>query len=231
MSAPFDRDVAFRANGLDFWTCTFADPTKAANRLLLEHRGHVFSIAPAIAGFTERVDRSDAVRSTGGAAASPSRRSLRRLMLNAVRFAALALLLSCGPVQAAEPTPADAVRSMLHFQQDAWNRADIDAFMSGYWHDDSIRFAGGDAFRYGWQATIDRYRKTYPDAATMGRLDFDLLEVRELSPAVVYVFGTWHLARAQDPAGKAPHGLFTLIVEKKDDAWVITRDHTSAAAE
>jgi len=161
----------------------------------------------------------------------PARGSLRAWSSHGLRCAAFAIVVACFAAEAAAAAPADEVRALLGFQQDAWNRADIDAFMTGYWHDDSIRFAGGDAFRYGWQATIDRYRKTYPDAATMGRLDFDLLEVRELSPMVVYVFGKWRLTRAQDAAGKAPHGLFTLIVEKKDGAWVITRDHTSAAAE
>jgi hypothetical protein len=63
----------------------------------------------------------------------------------------------------------------------------------------------------------------------MGNLDFKLLEVRELSPTVVYVFGQWHLTRANETPDKAPHGLFTLIVEKKGRRWVVTRDHTSAA--
>jgi uncharacterized protein (TIGR02246 family) len=122
----------------------------------------------------------------------------------------------------------NAVRRLLYEQQADWNRGDIDAFMRGYWKDGSIRFAGGDAFRLGWQATIDRYRKTYPDAKAMGRLDFDLVEVRELAPTVVYVFGKWHLTREGEAAEKAPHGLFTLIVEKKGRRWVVTRDHTSA---
>ena len=101
--------------------------------------------------------------------------------------------------------------------------------MQGYARSDAIRFAGGDRFNYGWQATLDSYRKGYPDAAAMGKLDFDLVEVRELSPAVVYVFGKWRLTRANEAADKAPHGLFTLIVEKTNGTWAITRDHTSAA--
>ena len=63
----------------------------------------------------------------------------------------------------------------------------------------------------------------------MGKLDFDLLEVRELSASVVYVFGQWRLTRTTDAAGAGPHGLFTLIVENKDGRWVVTRDHTSSA--
>jgi uncharacterized protein (TIGR02246 family) len=144
-------------------------------------------------------------------------------------IAGLALCLLALSALSAETDATRAARRLLAEQQADWNRADIDAFMRGYWKDESIRFAGGDSFRYGWQATIDRYRKTYPDAAAMGNLDFKLLEVRELSPTVVYVFGQWHLTRAHDAPDKAPHGLFTLIVEKKGKRWVVTRDHTSAA--
>ncbi len=54
--------------------------------------------------------------------------------------------------------------------------------------------------------------------------------MRELSPNAVYVFGRWNLTRADEAEDKAPHGLFMLIVERKDGSWVITRDHTSAAS-
>jgi uncharacterized protein (TIGR02246 family) len=129
----------------------------------------------------------------------------------------------------ANTAATNAVRRLLYEQQADWNRGDIDAFMRGYWKDESIRFAGGDSYRYGWQATIERYRKTYPDPKAMGRLDFKLVEVREMAPTIVYVFGEWHLAREGEAAEKAPHGLFTLIVEKKGRRWYVTRDHTSAA--
>lgn len=130
---------------------------------------------------------------------------------------------------AAETNATSAARALLSTQRDAWNRADIDAFMKGYWRSEDIRFASGDAFKYGWQATLNGYKKAYPDSAAMGKLDFDLVEVRELNPVLVYVFGKWHLTRTDEAKDNAPHGLFTLIVERKNGAWVITRDHTSAA--
>jgi uncharacterized protein (TIGR02246 family) len=122
-----------------------------------------------------------------------------------------------------------AVRKVLAVQNEAWNRGDLEGFMQGYWKSDEIRFAGGDSFRNGWMATLKSYQKGYPDAAAMGKLGFDPLEVRELSPDIVYVFGKWKLTRVNEAPEKAPHGLFTLIFERKDGAWVITRDHSSAA--
>ena len=148
-------------------------------------------------------------------------------MKRLLSFILLSLVAVCAC--AAEPASVIAARNLLEVQRNAWNRADIDGFMQGYWRSPDLRFAGGDAYRNGWQETIDRYRKTYPDAAAMGHLDFDLVEVRELSPVAVFVFGKWSLRRDQDAPGKAPHGLFTLLVEQKDGQWVVTRDHTSAA--
>jgi uncharacterized protein (TIGR02246 family) len=139
------------------------------------------------------------------------------------------LFLVCHVALAADTAATSAARNVLATQKEAWNRGDIDGFMQGYARSDTIRFAGGDRFNYGWQATLDSYRKGYPDAAAMGKLDFDLVEVRELTPDVVYVFGKWRLSRANEPADKAPHGLFTLIVERADGVWAVTRDHTSAA--
>jgi uncharacterized protein (TIGR02246 family) len=139
------------------------------------------------------------------------------------------VLLVAVPAPAAETSATNAVRNVLAVQKEAWNRGDIGGFMQGYWNSDDIRFAGGGDFKYGWSATLKGYQKAYPDAAAMGKLSFDLIEVREISPEVVYVFGKWRLTRANEADDKAPHGLFTLIVERKDGAWVITRDHTSSA--
>ena len=140
------------------------------------------------------------------------------------------LLLSLAlPASAAETPATTAARSVLAAQNEAWNRGDLEGFMQGYWKSDEVRFAGGDSFRNGWLATLNSYRKGYPDAAAMGKLNFDLLEVREVGPEVVYAFGKWRLTRANEAPEKAPHGLFTLILERKDGAWVITRDHSSAA--
>jgi len=139
------------------------------------------------------------------------------------------MMLFCQVALAADTAATTAARNVLAAQKDAWNRGDIDGFMQGYARSDTIRFAGGDRFNNGWQATLDSYRKGYPDAAAMGKLDFDLVEVRELAPDVVYVFGKWHLSHAGEAADKAPHGLFTLILERINGIWAVTRDHTSAA--
>jgi len=117
----------------------------------------------------------------------------------------------------------DAVLKVLHTQEEAWNRGDIDAFMQGYWHSDSLVFVGKTAPVYGWQQTLDRYKRGYPDKAAMGQLTFTIIKVDVLDANNAFVLGGWHLKREKDEPG----GYFTLWFRKINGAWVIVCDHTS----
>ncbi len=115
---------------------------------------------------------------------------------------------------------------MLNQQAAAWNRGDIDGFMARYAPLADLRFASGGNVTRGWQPTLERYKKSYPDHATMGTLTFSELEVTVLAPDAAIVFGHWALQREKD----APHGLFTLTFKKFTAGWRIIQDHTSIAA-
>ncbi len=138
--------------------------------------------------------------------------------------------LGCQEVPPPEAFNADAeeaaIRAVLQQQEEAWNRGDIDAFMRGYLQTDSLRFASGGTEQRGWQATLDRYYRTYPDRAAMGTLTFDLRDIRLLTPRWAVVFGGYQLERAED----RPFGLFTLLFEKRSEGWTIVHDHTSAGS-
>jgi ketosteroid isomerase-like protein len=127
----------------------------------------------------------------------------------------------------AAPDPAVARRDIaqvLAEQSAAWNKGDIANFMAGYWRSDSLVFIGSKGLTYGWQPTLDNYRKTYGDAAKMGQLDFSQLHITPLSDDVAQVVGHWHLARPQ--AGDL-QGQFLLIFRQLDGKWVIVADHSS----
>ena len=66
----------------------------------------------------------------------------------------------------------EAIVKVLDDQRIAWNKGDIEGFMQGYWKSDSLVFVGKSAPVYGWQSTIDRYKKTYPGKAGMGEAYF-----------------------------------------------------------
>ena len=78
------------------------------------------------------------------------------------------------------------IRTLIEEQRLAWNTGDKEKFMQTYWQSDSLMFIGKSGVTYGWQQTLDNYKKGYPDTAAMGKLDFDLLEVKRLS--VMYFF-------------------------------------------
>ncbi len=59
---------------------------------------------------------------------------------------------------AAQESP---VKQVLLQQQAAWNRHDLEAFMAGYWNSPELTFFGAKKTS-GWQATLDRYRKSLP---------------------------------------------------------------------
>ena len=115
------------------------------------------------------------------------------------------------------------VRDLLVRQTKEWNKGNIPAFMNTYWKSDSLMFIGKTGITYGWQKTLDNYKKNYPDAAAMGKLKFDLLEVKRLSSGYFFVVGKWHLTRSIGDIG----GIFTLLLRKVANRWLIIADHSS----
>lgn len=112
---------------------------------------------------------------------------------------------------------------MLEKQRQAWNRGDLEEFMQAYWKHDSLMFIGQSGVTYGWQQTLQNYRKSYPDTATMGRLDFTFIQFRKLSRRDYLVTGRWHLTRV---AGNLA-GSFSLLLQKIGGRWLIVYDHSS----
>lgn len=116
-----------------------------------------------------------------------------------------------------------AIKNILQQQAIAWNGGDLENFMKPYWHNDSLMFIGKSGITYGWQNTLKNYKKNYPDAAAMGKLDFTILHIKRLSVLYYFVVGKWHLART---AGDVS-GHFTLLFKKIKNEWVIVSDHSS----
>jgi ketosteroid isomerase-like protein len=117
-----------------------------------------------------------------------------------------------------------SINEVLSAQQGAWNRGDVDAFLIGYWRSPELTFSGGNGVSRGWDGVLARYKKSYPNHAAMGQLEFSDLEFRFLGPDAALVLGQWHLKRESGDIG----GVFTLVWQKFPDGWKIIHDHTSA---
>jgi len=131
-----------------------------------------------------------------------------------------------GSAAAAAAEPTAEICEILHAQQRAWNRGDIDGFMSGYARSRSTIFVSEDTVTRGWQTVRNRYKKKYSDREKMGTLTFSDLEIIPLGPSAAIVIGRWQLKRKIDK----PHGRFTLVCRHLTEGWRIVHDHTSAAA-
>jgi ketosteroid isomerase-like protein len=117
---------------------------------------------------------------------------------------------------------ASDIKAVMNEQAVAWNRGDLEGFMTGYWKSEQLVFVSSRVTR-GWQPTLDNYKKSYPDKAAMGTLSFTDLEVTVLSKDAATVLGSWALKREKDE----PKGKFTLIFRKFKDGWRIVHDHTT----
>ncbi|MFQ5823384.1 MAG: YybH family protein [bacterium] len=141
-------------------------------------------------------------------------------------FLAFLLFTGCRPESKTKETAIKmAIETVLNQQVQGWNEGNIKKFMAGYDQTETVRFVSGGNVFYGWQTVLDRYKKNYPDKATMGKLNFSELDITIISEDAALVFGKWQLQRENDQ----PWGYFTLLFRKTKEVWRILHDHTSSA--
>ncbi len=123
----------------------------------------------------------------------------------------------------ADPVTMDertAIRQVMHAQEEAWDKGDIDGFMKGY--SDTICFIGRNGMTCGKDKVSANYQEAYPDRSAMGDLTFGLHEIVLSEDATAWVTGTWELQRGTDTLD----GGFSLLWVKEKDGWLIARDHS-----
>lgn len=119
---------------------------------------------------------------------------------------------------------AERIARALVAQEEAWNRGDVDAFMTGYWKSEDLRFATGGTVIMGWQAGLGEFHVRYHSREQMGRLSLSDFDIRVLSDDAALAFGRWKLEHNGDTLS----GLFTQLFRKIGGRWVIVHDHTSS---
>jgi uncharacterized protein (TIGR02246 family) len=137
------------------------------------------------------------------------------------------LLLLTAAAAGNQPAAQADIRAVLDQQVAAWNGRDLNAFMRGYWHSPELTFFSGATVHRGWEAALERYRKSYQsEGRQMGKLEFSDLQIEMLGPAAAFVRGGFRLTM---PDGEQPHGIFTLVFRKFPQGWRIVHDHTCPA--
>ncbi len=149
------------------------------------------------------------------------------LLLGYALLCTLPCLPGCGEPKGLSAEDQRAIHSLLEQQRLAWNNGDLDGFMAAYEPTKELVFTSGGRIRRGWQVTREHYRQRYgQDQATMGELDFEILEIQELGADGAIVLGRWHLSATPE----AGAGIFSLGLHRGPLGWRIVHDHTSALA-
>jgi hypothetical protein len=112
---------------------------------------------------------------------------------------------------------------LLNRQTLSWNKGNLEEFMTGYWHNDSLMFVGKSGVTYGYANTLNNYKKNYDSSEKMGKLFFEILKVKKLSADYYWVLGKWFLKRTVGDIG----GHYTLLFRKINGKWLIVADHSS----
>jgi ketosteroid isomerase-like protein len=131
----------------------------------------------------------------------------------------------------AQESDEATIRATITAQVEAWNRADIPAFMQAYEHSPDTTFIGVNIGK-GYERILERYQKNYTTREQMGMLTFNDLEVRLLPGSCgkaefALVTGRFHLERTQKGESKKDDGIFSLVWRKGPQGWKIVLDHTS----
>jgi hypothetical protein len=116
-----------------------------------------------------------------------------------------------------------AIKALLDAQTKAWNNGDLVHFMEGYLSSDSLLFVGKSGPTYGFNNTLNNYKKGYPDTAAMGKLTFTLLSLTPIEKKHYRVLGKWALQRSKGDVS----GYFTLLLKKIKGKWFVIQDHSS----
>ena len=117
----------------------------------------------------------------------------------------------------------NAIRAMLSAQEAAWNTGNLEQFMIGYWQSDSLMFIGKNGPTYGYDKTLENYKKGYPDTAHMGKFTSTIVSMKRLSAKYYFVTGKWFLKRTIGDVS----GYYTLLIRKTNGKWVVVADHSS----
>ena len=117
----------------------------------------------------------------------------------------------------------EEIETLFMSTEDAWNQGDLEGFMAAYWDSDQMIFTGVGGPTYGYKATLERYKKSYPDNEAMGMLKFNILDLYQIDQATALMNGKFYLSRTIGDLV----GHFTLVWKKIDGKWLIICDHSS----
>jgi uncharacterized protein (TIGR02246 family) len=134
---------------------------------------------------------------------------------------------SCAPAPRAADAPGGQraeIAAMLERSARAWNRGDLDAFVSDYLDSDRTTYIGRAGVIHGRAAIRAVYAPRFEPGGVRDSLSFEGLEVDSLAPGVINVIAQYVLSRGDSTVARGPT---SLVMERADGRWYIVHDHSS----
>ena len=167
----------------------------------------------------------------------PNRRGIRTngvAVLQSVVCAALCCAV-IGVVAVAQDQPKDKLYTATHeqlavvkivlAQESAWNRGDLEGFLSEFKDAPDTQVVLGNR-AVGMTEIRNAFHVNYPNRESMGVLAYSDVEARELGENFALATGKYHLERSKKFGGSAD-GTFTEVLEKTPKGWQIIFDETT----
>lgn len=154
------------------------------------------------------------------------------MSMNQLAIAAL-LLCACrpGPKVVVDPSPTaldparltEVLATQFEEARGAWNRGDLDVFLSLYAED--ATFVDGRRPQRGIAWIRANYAPAFAPGASRDSLEFKEFTARPLSTTLALVTARYVLYRGVQTTQSGP---FTVIMEERTDGWKILHDHSSS---
>jgi len=122
------------------------------------------------------------------------------------------------PLYTATPQQLDVVKIILK-QQDAWNKGDLDAYLSHYKDAPDTEAVLANLVR-GIDNIRSAYHQNFPNKDAMGTIEDTDIGVRALGDNFALATGRYHLNRPKKSGGPV-EGTFMELFEKTGTGWQI----------
>ena len=138
------------------------------------------------------------------------------------------LLTSCA-TQRTGPAPSRAdltaeVTTMFARSASAWNRGDLDTFMTDYLPGDRTTYVTSKGVIHGPAAIRERYAPRFAPGGMHDSLSFEGIEVDPLAPDVINVIAYYVLMRGDSLVARGPT---SLVMVRETGRLRIVHDHSS----
>ena len=106
----------------------------------------------------------------------------------------------------------------------AWNRGDLEAFLSDYANEPTTSFVAGATVHYGYEWIRENYAPRFAPGAARDSLRFIDLSSRPLGTGHALATARYVLHRGDSVTST---GIFTVVLRRENGDWKILHDHTS----